>query len=274
MVKSYADFGKSAKNLLKDDYVVGKKAEVKTATADGVNFTATGIESDKDGALSGSLSWKYKVYGNAFTTKVTTANVISNEAVFEDIGVKGLKTTVNGSLGTASQSASAKVDYKHDAVAATILADVKDQTLTPSVAVGYKMFSLGGTATLENSSKSVSQYSLGACLAQDDSEVAISTTDKFNLFKLSFGHTISPKYEVAAEASYNREKSSVSMATGLKYVTDSATIKAKTDNLGTLSLAYIAKIDSSTKLTMSTSANVKELEKGQKFGIAVTLDQP
>lgn len=64
------------------------------------------------------------------------------------------------------------------------------------------------------------------------------------------------------------------MATGLKYVTDNATVKAKTDNLGTLSLAYIAKIDSSTKLTMSTSANVKELEKGQKFGIAITLDQP
>lgn len=47
------------------------------------------------------------------------------------------------------------------------------------------MLSLGGTATLENSSKSVSQYSLGASLAQDDSELAISTTDKFNLFKVT-----------------------------------------------------------------------------------------
>ncbi|KAJ8908998.1 hypothetical protein NDN08_005697 [Rhodosorus marinus] len=274
VVKSFSDFGKSAKKLLNDDFVVGKKVEVKTTTADAVNFTATGVESDKDGAISGSLSWKYKVYGNSFTTKITTANALSNEVVSEQLGVKGLKNTLNVALGSSSHSASTKLEYKHDMVAATVLADVTSQTVTDSVALGYKLFNIGGAATFEIASKSVSQYGLGASLVHEDSELTLTTADKFNKFKLAFGHTISPKYEVAAEATYNREKTSVSMATGIKYTGDGATVKAKTDNLGTVSLAYIANIDKSTKLTMSSSANVKELEKGQKFGIAITLDQP
>lgn len=89
---------------------------MKTLTENGVSFTATGLESAPDGSLSGNLSWKYKVYGNSFTSKVLTSNAISTEAVFEKLGVNGLKATLNGSFGSGKATGTTKVDYTMDPV--------------------------------------------------------------------------------------------------------------------------------------------------------------
>lgn len=92
--------------------------------------------------------------------------------------------------------------------------------------------------------------------------------------QVAFSHTVSPSFALAAEAAYNREKKSMAMVTGVKYTVGGTAMKMKADNLGTVSMAYVAQIDPATSLTLSAATNVKEIEKGHKFGLALTLDQP
>eukprot|EP00190_Bangiopsis_sp_CCMP1999_P007458 CAMPEP_0198726274 /NCGR_PEP_ID=MMETSP1475-20131203/3377_1 /TAXON_ID= ORGANISM="Unidentified sp., Strain CCMP1999" /NCGR_SAMPLE_ID=MMETSP1475 /ASSEMBLY_ACC=CAM_ASM_001111 /LENGTH=273 /DNA_ID=CAMNT_0044488179 /DNA_START=56 /DNA_END=877 /DNA_ORIENTATION=+ len=273
-MKPYADFGKVSKKLLSDDFVSGKKVEVKTATDNGVAFTATGLESSNDGSLSGVLSWKYRVYGNSFTTKVLTSNTISTEAVFDKLGVDGLKATVNGAIGAGKQSATTKVEYSMDPVNTSALVDIVDKTVVPSIAIGYKNIGLGAEAVVTNDNKNVSRYSVGATVVHNDSEVTLTAYDQLKTFKIAFSHVVTTGFSVAAEAMFNREAQTMGMTTGIMYSAGGNVMRLKSDSEGTLSLAYAAKVDKATTLTMSTATNLKEMEKGQKLGLALTLDQP
>eukprot|EP00188_Purpureofilum_apyrenoidigerum_P004955 Plantae.Rhodophyta-Purpureofilum_apyrenoidigerum.ctg6013.p1 GENE.Plantae.Rhodophyta-Purpureofilum_apyrenoidigerum.ctg6013~~Plantae.Rhodophyta-Purpureofilum_apyrenoidigerum.ctg6013.p1 ORF type:complete len:284 (+),score=63.38 Plantae.Rhodophyta-Purpureofilum_apyrenoidigerum.ctg6013:93-944(+) len=273
-MKPYADFGKVSKKLLNDDFVSGKKVEVKTATDNGVSFTATGLESSNDGSLSGMLSWKYRVYGNSFTTKVLTSNTISTEAIFDKLGVNGLKATVNGAIGAGKQSATTKVEYSIDPVAAAALVDIVDKTVVPSIAIGYKNIGIGADAVISNDSKDVSRYSVGATVVHKDSEISLTAYDQLKTFKIAFSHVVSTGFSIAAEAKFNRDAQTMGMTTGIMYSAGGNVMRLKSDSDGTLSLAYAAKVDKATTLTLSTSTNMKEIEKGQKVGLALTLDQP
>eukprot|EP00188_Purpureofilum_apyrenoidigerum_P000388 Plantae.Rhodophyta-Purpureofilum_apyrenoidigerum.ctg11657.p1 GENE.Plantae.Rhodophyta-Purpureofilum_apyrenoidigerum.ctg11657~~Plantae.Rhodophyta-Purpureofilum_apyrenoidigerum.ctg11657.p1 ORF type:complete len:274 (+),score=66.34 Plantae.Rhodophyta-Purpureofilum_apyrenoidigerum.ctg11657:99-920(+) len=273
-MKSYADFGKIAKKLLNDDYVSGKSVEVKTATDNGLAFTASGTELSKDGSLLGTLSFKYLVYGNLFTTKVMTTNTISTEAVFENLGVHGLKATLNGAISNGKQSAIAKIDYVNDQVATTALVDIPNKIVIPSVAVGYKNVAVGADAVFTSESNNAAKYSAGATMLHRDSEITVTANDKFKNLKVAFSHIVSPGFAVGAEATYNVDSKNTGMTAGIMYITGGNTMRLKSNDEGLLSLAYATRIDKATTLTMSTTTNVKEMEKGQKFGISLTLNQP
>ncbi|KAM3859722.1 non-selective voltage-gated ion channel VDAC2-like isoform 2-T2 [Diretmus argenteus] len=93
---SYADLGKSAKDIFNKGYGFGLvKLDVKTKSTSGVEFKTSGSSNTDTSKVNGTLETKYKwgEYGLTFTEKWTTDNTLGTEVCVEDQITKGLKLT-------------------------------------------------------------------------------------------------------------------------------------------------------------------------------------
>ncbi|KAJ1911872.1 Mitochondrial porin [Tieghemiomyces parasiticus] len=141
-VPSYSDLGKSAKDLLTKDYPIGHvKLEVKTLTANGVNFTVNGTQDQKSGGILGELKTKYadKVNGLTFTHSWNTKNVLTTEVEVLNQAAKGLKLNVLGSLlpTDGKKNALVTLDYKQPNVSSKSIVDLfKGPTFHTDIVLG------------------------------------------------------------------------------------------------------------------------------------------
>lgn len=314
--------------------------EVKTVTKDGVSFTASHLVSITDGIVDGSLSWKYRVFGSLFTTKVLQSNGISTEAVFEKLGVKGLKATLFGSYINEEHSDSAKLEYISEPVQDPIhcthasrdvdrrkpsnvlplfsvltVADVCfDDCRRSEEALCHEFgcwiqrrclwircdvfsrqsircavqrrsyphtegqrancFRFGGVQLREGENEGAHSRNERDAVTEIDEATGSCELKNVALPQVTFSQLVSRGFSIAAEASYNRMQEEMSMITGVRYEVDTTTIKMKADDSGGVSFAYITRVDPAILFTMSASTNVKDMEKGNRFGLAITIDQP
>uniref|UniRef100_A0A8B9JHI4 Non-selective voltage-gated ion channel VDAC2 n=2 Tax=Astyanax mexicanus TaxID=7994 RepID=A0A8B9JHI4_ASTMX len=84
---AYADLGKSAKDIFNKGYGFGLvKLDVKTKSANGVEFKTSGSSNTDTNKVTGNLETKYKwdEYGLTFTEKWNTDNTLGTEITVED----------------------------------------------------------------------------------------------------------------------------------------------------------------------------------------------
>mmetsp|Transcript_8004 Transcript_8004/g.16092 ORF Transcript_8004/g.16092 Transcript_8004/m.16092 type:complete len:275 (+) Transcript_8004:1456-2280(+) len=273
MVKAYGDVGKAAKKLLNDDFVSDAKVTMKTKTSNGVSFTVDSLRLEKENALLSEVSIKYNVYGNACTTKYGSTGKISMEAILDQLGVNGVKLTLNGTTGS-SQGATAKIEYTHPHLALTTLVDlIRGPVVTSSLVLGVHGVALGGEAEYDTTKAEVSKYAAVISKSEKDSEFTLWASDKFRKIKASYTHDVSAVTSVAAELNYDTSSEARSMAMGMKHALDSqSTVKARLESSGLLSLAYITDIRPGTKVVLATKMNTKTMDSAPSLGFHLTYE--
>ena len=136
----YADLGKSAKDIFSKNYrkflppdrsfglfcfcyalncnvlsIVSDiglvKLDVKTKTANNVEFSLAGTSINDTGRVNASFETKYffRDFGATLKEKWTTDNTIMSELAFENQLIKGSKLTLNGNIAPQSGKKSAAV---------------------------------------------------------------------------------------------------------------------------------------------------------------------
>lgn len=249
--------------------------EVKSRTANGITYTAKAVEMSKTGTLAGDLAIKYQVYGASMTTKLFTAGQITNEAVIDQLGVKGLKLTVLAGLAPNTQTGSATLEYLHPNIATTAMVSTGGPGLYGSMAFGLEGLTVGAEAQYDADSQVLKTVN-GAINYVDgkESEATLTMLNMGKVAKFAYSHDISRDFSVAAEFAYDTESDNKLMTMGTKYNLDPITmLKTKIDSAGSLAVSYIQALRPNTTLVLCTKFDVRGMEKGtNKIGMSLCID--
>lgn len=277
MVNLYKDLGKTAKKLLNDDFIYGgKKVELKTKTEAGMTYTVKGAQdAGKGDAISGDLSCKYAVSGATLTTKMLTSGQLSQEVCFENTGVKGLKLTLLGGLGS-KQVINGSAEYMHPHMSYTAAVNALGApSIISSLAVGTSGFTVGVDGEYDVESKLLKKVD-GVVNYNDgkENEATIMALSKASKFKFSYSHIVSQDFAVAAEFLYDKAAESKLLTMGTRYEVDrDTTLKTRIDSAGAIAISYIQEIRKGTKLTLCSRFDVRNIEKtSHKFGLSLVIE--
>jgi len=278
---SYADLGKSARDIFSKGYNYGQyKAEVKTKTASGVEFTTNGSNDHENGRFVGNLETKYKWRGCGLTLneKWNTDNTLASELSVEDQVVKGLKLSLDTKFAPQSGKKSGKVksEYKQEYVHTNLDLDLTSLNVFGSAVVGYKGWLAGYQLALDTnkSAKSLlSQNNFALGYTKDDFTLHWAVNDGSE-FQGSVFQKVNGKLETAVQMSWTVGSNDTKFGFGAKYCPDrETTIRAKLNNASQLGLSYQRKIRDGTTLTLSSLIEGKNLNQGgHKFGIALEFE--
>ncbi|KAK2921808.1 hypothetical protein Q8A73_001293 [Channa argus] len=161
---SYADLGKSAKDIFNKGYGFGLvKLDVKTKSASGVEFKTSGSSNTDTSKVAGSLETKYKrsEYGLTFTEKWNTDNTLGTEITIEDQIAKGLKLTFDTTFSpnTGKKSGKVKTAYKREYVnlGCDVDFDFAGPTIHGAAVVGYEGWLAGYQMSFDTAKSKMTQ---------------------------------------------------------------------------------------------------------------------
>lgn len=262
--------------LLNDDYIYGdKKIQLKTKTSNGMTYTTTSKLSGDNQSIAGDLSCKYSMNGTTLTTKVFTSGKMTQEMELEKTGVKGLKLTVLGGLGS-KQSLLTTAEFVHPHVSMVTAANLLgSQNISTAMTVGVHGVTAGVAGQFDVETKTttnvdgVLNYSNGK-----EYEATIMLLNKGKVGKFAYSHIVRSDFSVAAEFLYDRNADTKTLTMGSKYEVDpETTLKMKIDSLGAFSVSYIQEIRKNTKLTLCSRFDVLNLDKAShKFGLSLVIE--
>jgi len=274
----YADLGKKSNDLLSKEFPDRHKLEVKTKTLNGVNFEGN-ITRNNDGSFYGSLNPKYKhnAHGVTLGATVDTKRALKVEATVEDV-VPGLKASVT--VHGDSESLTVDAEYKHEYITvggAINVLSPKGNRLTAASVVGYEGFALGLQAEYVydkwQNINGVASYThpdfVGTLFAR------VNTQATTNIFGLTFHHRLNARASIAAEGSFDVNKTSESpkITVGGSYdLADSpTTVKGKLDTEGRASLSYAHRLNKYARLILGTSINTNNFSASGNHSFGLTL---
>jgi hypothetical protein len=278
MAKLYSDLGKTAKNLLGDDYVESHKLKVKSSTGSGVSYTVQAVQPGYGESIDGDFSLQFPVSGQKFTAKLFTSGKGTAELKLDTLGVKGLNAALLAGIG--KDVGTGTVEFKHGPAAITAIYDLFNKCLTTTAALaiapqGYAgFFVLGVDGTASTPEFTADKVNFCASFFDGaESECAVHVTDKGSKGMLSYSHHVRPGFSVASQIAYDTAKGGAAKLTmgGACRLDGVTTVKAKIDSAGILSTSYIQEIRARTTLIMSTKFNVTSLD-ATKVGISLALD--
>lgn len=260
---------------MNDDFIYGtQKVQLKTKTDSGMTYTTTGVQKGEN--LNGDLSCKYSISGATLTTKVLTANTVTQEIKLENTGVKGLALTLFGSTG-AKQLVMGSAEYVHPHVAGATSVNALGGTPTiqSSLAIGSNGVTLGVDGAFNATEKTLDKcdavlnYSDGK-----DQEITASVSGKGTKTKFAYSHLVSRDFSVAAEFNYDKSKDTKELVMGTKYMVDrDTTLKAKIQSSGVFSLSYLQEIRSGTTLTLCSQFDVNKMDAvPHVFGLSLVIE--
>lgn len=280
---SYADLGKSARDLFSKGYNYGLfKLEAKTKSSNGIEFTTNGSSNHDTKKFVGSLESKYKWsdYGITLNEKWNTDNTIATEITVEDQLLKGLKLSFDTQFvpQTGKKSGKIKTEYKRDYVHSNVDVDFDfaGPTIYGAVVVGYRGW-LGGyqlaldTAKTAKSLLSQSNFAIG--YTTDDLTLHTSVKDSSE-FSGSVFQKVSNKLEAGVLVDWTVGSNDTKFAVGAKYTPDKdTTVRAKLNNTSQIALSYQQKIRQGVTLTLSTQIEGKNFNQGgHKFGVGLDFE--
>ena len=278
---SYADLGKAARDLFSKGYNYGQyKAEIKTKTATGVEFTTNGSSDHENGRFVGNLETKYKwkEYGLTFNEKWNTDNTLATEVSVEDQGLQGLKLSLDTKFAPQSGKKSGKIktEYKHDYVHTNLDLDLTTLNVFGSAVIGYNGWLAGYQLALDTSKTATSliaQNNFAIGYTKDDFTLHAAVNDASEC-QASVFQKVNSKLETAVQLNWTVGSTDTKFGFGAKYCPDrESTIRAKINNLSQLGLSYQHKVRDGVSLTLSSLIEGKNLNQGgHKFGIALEFE--
>jgi hypothetical protein len=272
-VGKFKDVGKSAKDLLKDNFdVTGDNSlKVVNKTANGVTFTTEGTVGKK-----WSSAVKFSPY-EGVTVKKFKADTVGRffgEATVDDAFMTGLQLSLNveDGAGSSKQKAVVGLNYGTDDFHLAADADVADIVATVlnaavNVNVPVDGLTVGASAAFNTTTSGVDSYATRFNYTTSDMTLAAESGAGLGNTNVSVFHKYDADTNIAATVSMNRGVGNIigtaagdgdaktKMAIGVTNKLDGdATIGAKIDSGNQLGLFYTQRMNSA--LTLTTAAQI------------------
>ncbi|ROI83831.1 Voltage-dependent anion-selective channel protein 2 [Anabarilius grahami] len=242
---AYADLGKAAKDVFNKGYGFGMvKLDVKTKSANGVEFKTCGTSNMDSNKVSGNLETKYKwaEYGLTFTEKWNTDNTLGTEITVEDQITKGLKLTFDTTFSpnTGKKSGKVKSAYKREFV--NVGCDVDFDFAGPAVhgtaVLGYEGWIAGYQMTFDSAKSKMTRSNFAIGYKTGDFQLHTNVNDGTE-FGGSIYQKVSDDLETAVNLSWTAGNSSTRFGIAAKYMLDSSSsISAKVNNSSLVGIGY------------------------------------
>ncbi|KAK9759587.1 Mitochondrial porin [Basidiobolus ranarum] len=256
------------------------KLEVKTSTASGVNFSVTGAQDNKTGAINAELKSKYNDVKNGvtYTESWTTSNLITSQVEIKD-KIKGLKVDVFGSFlpTVGSKSAKVSLEYKQPKLFTRVNVDLlKGPTFHADVVVGQDGFLVGAEIGYDTLGAKVTKSNATLGYVASDHAITLQTINALSIFSVSYYHRVNTDVEAGAKAVWSSKspQAPVTLEVGTKYFLDKSTfVKAKISNTGKLGVSYTQAIRRGGKVSIAGIFDTTRLTKDtHKLGLSVVFD--
>lgn len=276
---SYDDVGKTASDILNNDYCFDKKLKVKTTTNNGVSLTVENVMSSK--GVNGKLTSKFSPFDGISVDKfgVKTNGRVFVEATLNN-ALEGAEFTIAAEDG-AGKEVSGNFGFSYGADAFQLDASVdfiKGPTLSAAGTFGYDGFVLGGAATFNTgadagSGGGLSDYNGSLSYIGGDFTASLGTSSKASVYGVSIHHNVSADTQVATQFDFNSGDSAKLLTLGGIYTVDSDTkVQGKIDSNGVVSTNLIQAVSSKVQLIASAQVDAKNFTgDSHKFGLSLIL---
>ncbi|KAG8008658.1 Voltage-dependent anion-selective channel protein 2, partial [Nibea albiflora] len=246
---SYADLGKSAKDIFNKGYGFGLvKLDVKTKSTSGVEFKTSGSSNIDTSKVTGTLETKYKwaEYGLTFTEKWTTENTLGTEICVED---------------------QVKTAYKREYLNAGVDVDLDfaGPTIHGAAVAGYEGWLAGYQMTFDTAKSKMTQSNFA---------VGYKTEMMVQEFGGSIYQKVNDKLETAVNLAWTAGSNGTRFGIAAKYQLDSsASISAKVNNASLVGIGYSQTLRPGMKLLLSALVDGKNINAGgHKLGLGLELE--
>ncbi|XP_026077970.1 voltage-dependent anion-selective channel protein 2 [Carassius auratus] len=277
---AYADLGKAAKDIFNKGYGFGTvKLDVKTKSANGVEFKTCGTSNMDSNKVSGNLETKYKwaEYGLTFTEKWSTDNTLGTEITVEDQITKGLKLTFDTTFSPNSGKKSGKVKTAYKREYANVGCDVDFDFAGPAVhgsaVLGYEGWLAGYQMTFDTAKSKMTRSNFAIGYKTGDFQLHTNVNDGTE-FGGSIYQKVSDDLETAVNLAWTAGNNSTRLGIAAKYMLDSSSsVSAKVNNASLVGIGYTQTLRPGVKLTLSALVDGKNINAGgHKLGLGLELE--
>ncbi|KAL6475806.1 hypothetical protein MHYP_G00168460 [Metynnis hypsauchen] len=277
---AYADLGKSAKDIFNKGYGFGLvKLDVKTKSANGVEFKTSGSSNIDTTKVNANLETKYKwdEYGLTFTEKWNTDNTLGTEITVEDQITKGLKLAFDTTFSpnTGKKSGKVKTAYKREFlnVGCDVDFDFAGPTIHAAAVLGYEGWLAGYQMTFDSAKSKMSRNNFAIGYKTGDFQLHTNVNDGSE-FGGSVYQKVNGNLETAVNLAWTAGNNSTRFGIAAKYQLDSsASISAKVNNSSLVGVGYTQTLRPGVKLTLSALVDGKSFNAGgHKLGLGLELE--
>ncbi|XP_051523891.1 voltage-dependent anion-selective channel protein 2-like [Myxocyprinus asiaticus] len=277
---AYADLGKAAKDVFNKGYGFGMvKIDVKTKSANGVEFKTCGSSNMDTNKVGGNLETKYKwaEYGLTFTEKWNTDNTLGTEITVEDQITKGMKLTFDTTFSpnTGKKSGKVKTAYKREYlnVGCDVDFDFAGPAIHGAAVVGYEGWLAGYQMTFDSAKSKTTRSNFAIGYKTEDFQLHTNVNDGTE-FGGSIYQKVNDNLETAVNLAWTTGNNSTRFGIGAKYMLDSNTsISAKVNNSSLVGVGYTQTLRPGVKLTLSALVDGKSINSGgHKLGLGLELE--
>jgi len=276
----FGDLNKQVSDIFNKGYFFNVlKLDVKTRTANGVNFNVVGEHNTENARTVGSLETKYVVpeYGLTFLEKWNTDNVLKCEITADNQLAQGLKVVFDASLvpNTGKKSAELRTAYTHDRahVETNVAFDPAGPILNGAIVLGHHGW-LAGYQYVFNTARSVlTKNNFAVGFRAKDFTLYANMNDS-NEVGGSVYQRINERLETGVQLAWTAGTNQTRLALASKYQLDSQTaVGVKVNNVCHVGLSFQQLLRAGVKLTLSALFDARNLNAGgHKVGLGLEVD--
>jgi len=280
-IPAFSDIAKLSNDLLNKDFYHTSAAtiEVKSTTANGVDFKVTG-KSSHEGHSTGALEGKYtdKANGLTITQVWNTANALESKLELTDNIAQGLKAEALASFYPTTQAKGAKVNlhFKQANLHTRAFFDLlKGPTANLDAVIGHDGFLAGGEAGYDVQKAAITKYSLAVGYTQPSYTASIIAANNLSVFSASYYHKVNSQVEAGAKAVWDSKAGNqVGLEVASKYRLDPVSFaKAKINDRGVAAVAYNVLLRPGVTLGLGASFDTQKLDQAtHKIGTSFTFE--
>ncbi|XP_062858778.1 voltage-dependent anion-selective channel protein 2-like [Trichomycterus rosablanca] len=277
---AYTDLGKAAKDVFNKGYGFGLvKLDVKTKSANGVEFKTSGSSNTDTNKVSANLETKYKweEYGVTFTEKWNTDNTLGSEITVEDQIAKGLKVTFDTSFcpNTGKKNGKVKTAYKreHMNLGCDVDFDFSGPVIHGAAVLGYESWLAGLQTTFDPAKSKITRNNFAISYRAADFQLLTSVNDGSE-FGGSIYQKLSENLETAVNLAWTASSNNTRFGIAAKYTLDSnSSISVKVNNSSLVGVGYTQTLRPGVKLNLSALVDGKSINSGgHKLGFGLELE--
>jgi len=276
---SYADLGKSAKDIFNKGYGFGVvKLDLKTKSQNGVmEFNTSGSSNTDTGKAAGSIETKYKMseLGLTFNHKWNTDNTLAAEVTVEDQLTKGLKVAVDTSFvpNTGKKSGKLKTGYKRDYLNMGCDIDFEGPIVHAAAVVGLEGWLAGYQMAFDTAKSKLAQNNFSLGYRAEDFQLHANVNDGTE-FGGSIYQKVNDQLETAVTLAWTAGSNNTRFGIAGKYQLDKdSSVSAKVNNASLVGIGYTQSLRAGVKVTLSALIDGKNFNAGgHKVGMGFELE--
>ncbi|CAF0732405.1 unnamed protein product [Adineta steineri] len=276
----FSDLNKQVSDIFNKGYFFNVfKLDVKTRTANGVNFNVVGEHNTETAQTTGSLETKYVVpeYGLTFLEKWNTNNLLKCEITADNQLAQGFKVVFDATLipNTGKKTAELRTAYTHDKahVETNVAFDSAGPILNGAVVLGHQGWLAGYQYVFNTARSALTKNNFAVGFRAKDFTLYANMNDS-NEVGGSVYQRINDRLETGVQLAWTAGSNQTRFALASKYQLDAQTVvSAKVNNICQVGLSFAQVLRPGVKLTLSALFEAKNLNAGgHKVGLGLELD--